>query len=204
MVSAGFLLTSLIVVLIPGTGVIYTVSTGLGGSRRDSFWAAAGCTLGIVPHLLAGVLGLSAVLHAGARIFQVVRIAGILYLLYLGIGLIRDKSRLRIGEEHSPAGILSLIGRGILLNLLNPKLSLFFFSFLPQFLVQGGRAYLIQMLSLSAVFMGLTLAVFVLYGYLANSFKQFLTASPRALRRIQQSFGLILIGFAAKLALADD
>jgi len=204
MLSAGFLLTSLIVVLVPGTGVIYTVSAGLGGSRRDSFWAAVGCTLGIVPHLMAGILGLSAVLHGGARIFQIIRIVGALYLLYLGIGLMRDKSRLQFGEEGSPAGLFSLVGRGILLNLLNPKLTLFFFSFLPQFLVEGGQAYLIQMLSLSAVFMGLTLAVFILYGFLANGFKQLLTSSPRAVRRIQQSFGLILIGFAAKLALTDD
>lgn len=204
MVSTAFFITSLVVVLIPGTGVIYTVSAGLGGSRRDSLWAAVGCTLGIVPHLLAGALGLSAVLHAGARIFQIIRIIGALYLLYLGIGLLRDKSRLKLGEKDTPAGVLSLVGRGILLNLLNPKLTLFFFSFLPQFLVEGGRAYLLQMLILSGVFMGLTLAVFVLYGLLANSFKQLLTASPRAVRRIQQSFGLVLVGFAAKLALTED
>jgi threonine/homoserine/homoserine lactone efflux protein len=204
LVSLGFILTSLIVVLVPGTGVIYTVSTGMTGSRRCSIVAAIGCTLGIIPHLTAGILGISAILHTSAQIFHVIKIIGVIYLLYLGYGLLTNYNRIEINEGEKREKDLKIIGKGILLNLLNPKLTLFFFSFLPQFVTAKNTKYIYQMLMLSFIFMGLTLIIFMIYGLLANYFKQLFLKSPRIIHRIQQSFGIALIGFAAKLAISDN
>jgi len=194
----------LVVVLIPGTGVIYTVSTALAGSRRQSIVAALGCTLGIIPHLIAGFLGISALLHISSRVFQIVKIVGVIYLAYLGYGLLRNSGKIEFKEGGFKERDLKIVGKGILLNLLNPKLTLFFLSFLPQFLTDSERGYSIQMASLSLVFMGMTFVVFVLYGILANSFKKLIQRSRVLTERIQQCFGVIIIGFAAKLALSDN
>ncbi len=204
MVSLGFILTSLVVVLIPGTGVIYTVSTGISGSKRHSIAAAIGCTLGIIPHLTAGILGISAILHTSAQIFQIIKIIGVIYLIYLGYGLISKKNIIKIDEREKKENDLKIIGKGILLNLLNPKLTIFFLSFLPQFITSTNFNYVFQMILLSIIFMGLTLIVFILYGILAYSFKKLIIRTPKITRRIQQSFGMILIGFAAKLAISEN
>lgn len=204
MICIGFILTSLVVILIPGTGVIYTVSRGISGSKRDSILAALGCTAGIIPHLMASVFGISALLHTSAVVFSAIKIVGIVYLLYLGYGLITTKNGIEVKAEDNKQTNLKIIGKGILLNLLNPKLTLFFLSFIPQFLGNPSSGYTSKMLMLSAVFMGLTLIVFVLYGLLANYFKQLFIKSPKIMRRIQQGFGIILIGFAAKLAFSSE
>lgn len=204
MFSLSFFLTSLIVVLIPGTGVIYTVSTALAGNKKHYILAAIGCTLGIVPHLAAGILGISALLHASARIFLIVKIIGVIYLIYLGYDLITNKNKIELKRDTNKENDLKIIGKGILLNLLNPKLTLFFLSFLPQFLIKSDFNYSTQMIILSVIFMGMTLVIFILYGLLANSFKQLIMGSKKTTQRIQQSFGVILIGFAAKLALSEN
>ncbi|MDC7222261.1 MAG: LysE family translocator [Spirochaetales bacterium] len=203
MLTSSFLLTSLVVVLIPGTGVIYTVSAGLTGRRRQAVLAAIGCTLGIIPHLAAGLLGVSALMHRGALLFRLIKIAGIIYLTYLGIDLIRNSGALRLEEETEEKKPLKVMGEAILLNLLNPKLTLFFLSFLPQFLNTAEGNYTLQMVRLSAVFMGMTLLVFCFYGLLAHSFKKILAGSEKLSQRIQQGFGALLLGFATKLALED-
>ena len=204
MISYGFILTSLIVVLIPGTGVIYTVSTGIIGSKKDSIAAAVGCTAGIIPHLVASIVGLSAIFHTSAFFFSVIKMIGVVYLLYLGVGMIRNKGGFTINERIKEESKLKIISKGILINLLNPKLSLFFFSFLPQFITNNVNGYLYQMIILSVFFMVLTLIVFIMYGVLANYFKSLIAASPNMTRRIQQLFGIVFIGLAAKLALSDD
>ncbi|QTL97581.1 LysE family transporter [Iocasia frigidifontis] len=204
MISYGFILTSLIVILIPGTGVIYTVSIGIMGSKRDSIAAAIGCTVGIVPHLIASIVGLSAIFHMSALVFQTIKIVGVVYLLYLGWGMIKNKDGLVINEDSKEKSTLKIIVKAILINLLNPKLTLFFFSFLPQFILNKNLGYIYQMIILSIVFMGLTLIVFILYGILANYFKSLIVTSPKLTLRIQQLFGLVFIGLAIKLVLSDD
>ncbi|MEM8665447.1 MAG: LysE family translocator, partial [Pseudomonadota bacterium] len=128
--SLEFWITSLIVVLMPGTGVIYTLAVGLGGGWRASVYAATGCTFGIVPHIVASIVGLAALLHASAVAFEVVRILGVLYLLYMAISILRSGGTLEVGTERGQTAI-AIIRRGFLLNILNPKLSLFFLAFLP-------------------------------------------------------------------------
>ncbi len=163
MFSIDFLLTSLVVVLIPGTGVIYTVSNGLFGGWKASIAAAIGCTLGIVPHLLACILGLSAVLHMSAVVFQAMKYVGGLYLLYLAWGMWRDKSSLQFSSpEEEKKGFYGIGLRGFLINILNPKLSIFFFAFLPLFVDQSSAlAPLFQLVAMSVIFMLLTFIVFV-------------------------------------------
>ena len=198
-----FLLTSLIVILVPGTGVIYTVSAGLTQNRRAAFIAAIGCTLGIIPHLIAGVLGVSALMHAGALVFKIIRTAGVLYLAYMGIGMLRSKAKFKMTDEQTTIDVKGIISKGILINLLNPKLTIFFLSFLPQFITVAGN-YRLEMIWMSLQFMLMTLLVFICYGLLASGFRKIIMASDNVMAWIQRAFGMALLIFAAKLALSDD
>lgn len=204
MLNTEFLLTSFIVVLVPGTGVIYTVTTGLTQRWRASIAAALGCTLGIVPHLTASILGLSAILHMSARTFQVIKWAGALYLLYLAWGMWHDEGGLQLDASAEKVKGLQIILKGILINILNPKLTLFFFAFLPLFVSPQAAFPTRQMAGLSAVFMGMTFVIFVLYGILASAVSKYLISSRQATQRMQRGFALVFAGLAAKLALSEQ
>jgi threonine/homoserine/homoserine lactone efflux protein len=202
--SVEFLLTSLVVVLIPGTGVVYTVSSSIGGGWRRGLFAAIGCTLGIVPHILAAMLGLSAIMQAGSVVFEVVRWAGVAYLIYMGVAMIREGGSLQLDDRHTLIGSMGLVvRRGILLNLLNPKLTMFFFAFLPQFLETPPGLLEPRLIGLGGVFMLMTLAVFVLYAYASATVREFVLGAPVVLRWLQRSIGALLICFAARLALTE-
>ncbi|MFL6878680.1 LysE family translocator [Pseudomonas marginalis] len=203
MLSLNFLITCLIVVLIPGTGVIFTVSTGLTAGKRASVFAALGCTAGILPHLLASVLGLSALLHTSALAFEVLKYAGVAYLLYLAYATWRDRSAFAMNDAPAVATACSLMLRGFLLNILNPKLTIFFLAFLPQFITPGSTAAAVQMLVLSAVFMAMTFAVFVIYGLLANGFRRAVIESPRVQNWLRRSFAAAFAGLGLNLAFAQ-
>ena len=202
--SVEFLLTSLVVVLIPGTGVVYTVSSSMGGGRRRGLFAAFGCTLGIVPHMLAAMLGLSAVMQAGSAAFEVVRWAGVAYLVFMGASMIRDAGTLSLDGEGASGGPMGrVVRRAILLNVLNPKLTVFFFAFLPQFLDASPGPFDPRLVWLGSVFMLMTFAVFAVYAYASAAFRDLVLAAPVARRWAERALGAFLIGFAAKLALAD-
>lgn len=203
MISLEFLFTSLVVVVTPGAGVLFTVSTGLSAGRLASVWAALGCTLGIVPHMAATALGLAAVMHAGALAFQLLRIAGVLYLLYLAVMTWRDRSAFQPGTASAPRHPVRLVGEAVLLNLLNPKLTLFFMAFLPQFLDPADPAPLQQFALLSAVFMAMTFGVFVLYGLAAHAFRLRVAGSVLVQDTLRRSFALAFAAMAGKLALDD-
>ena len=203
MITAQFLITSLIVVLIPGTGVVFTVSTGLLQGRRASVFAAFGCTAGIVPHLLATVLGLAALMHTSALAFQMLKYAGVLYLLYLAYATWRDKSAFAVKGASSPSSAMGLVVKAILLNLLNPKLTIFFLAFLPQFADQSASSPLAQLLLLSGVFMAMTFAVFVVYGLLAHTFRRAVIESPRVQSWLRRGFAATFAGLGAQLALSE-
>ncbi|NWD59793.1 LysE family translocator [Pseudomonas sp. IPO3774] len=203
MLSLNFLITCLIVVLIPGTGVIFTVSTGLTAGKRASVFAALGCTAGIVPHLLASVLGLSALLHTSALAFEALKYAGAAYLLYLAYATWRDRSAFAMNDAPTISSAHSLMVRGLLLNILNPKLTIFFLAFLPQFVTPGAGAPALQMLLLSSVFMAMTFAVFVIYGLLANVFRRAVIESPRIQNWLRRSFAAAFAGLGLNLAFAQ-
>ncbi|MCP3925455.1 MAG: LysE family translocator [Desulfobacterales bacterium] len=203
MLSTEFLLTSLVVVLIPGTGVIYTISTGLFLGCRGSIAAATGCTIGIVPHLLASILGLSAILHMSAVAFQIIKYAGALYLLYLAWMMWRDTGSLKFDSQSSKNGLLQIAAKGFLINILNPKLSIFFLAFLPLFVSPQTKSPIIDMFLLSLVFMVMTLVVFIIYGVLANGVRRYVVNSPKIILYLQRSFAATFAALGVKLALTD-
>jgi threonine/homoserine/homoserine lactone efflux protein len=203
MVTPEFLIASLIVVLIPGTGVLFTVSTGLTQGRRASVFAAVGCTGGIVPHLLATVLGLAALMHASAVAFQLVKYAGVAYLFYIAYATWKDKQAFAVDSAQARGGALGLVAKAVLLNTLNPKLTIFFLAFLPQFIEQGTAAPVTQLLLLSAIFMAMTLAVFIVYGLLADAFRKAVVQSPRVQAWLRRGFAATFACLGAQLALSD-
>ena len=203
MITFNFLITSLIVVLIPGTGVVYTISTGLTLGRRASIFAALGCTAGIVPHLVATVLGLSAVMHTSALAFQVLKYAGVAYLFYLAVITWRDKTAFTVDQTHPTATAGSLVTKAFLLNILNPKLTIFFLAFLPQFIAHDAPAPLLQLLTLSGVFMAMTFVVFVIYGLLATTFRTVVIESPHVQTWLRRSFAAAFAGLAVNLAFSE-
>jgi len=204
MISLEFLLTSVVVVLIPGTGVLYTVATGLFVSRRASCYAAAGCTLGIVPSLLASVLGLAVIFHTSVLAFQIIKYAGVIYLLYLAWSMWRSSSPLTVAESSDEKGAVAVALKGLLINILNPKLSIFFLAFMPQFVQPEVASPLLQMLVLGGVFMLMTLVIFIGYGLVANQFRQWVTQSQRAAVVLQKIFAGSFAALGVKLALTEQ
>ncbi|PWY51577.1 LysE family translocator [Pseudomonas sp. RW409] len=208
MLSLDFLITSLIVVLIPGSGVILTISTALVAGKRASLFTAIGCTAGIVPHLLASVLGLSAILHTSALAFQGLAFrglkhAGVAYLLYLAYATWRDRSAFAVDTSAPAASAGGLVLKACLLNILNPKLTIFFLAFLPQFISHDGPSPAMQMLGLSGVFMAMTFAVFVVYGLLANLFRKAVIESPQVQNWLRRSFAASFAALGLNLAFAQ-
>lgn len=198
--SLAFLVTTLIAVVTPGTGVLYTLSAGLAHGRKASVIAAFGCTLGIVPHVVATVTGLAALLHASALAFEIVKYLGVAYLVYLAWMTLRDKSELVVdtaaNTSAAPASARKIVVSAVLINLLNPKLTIFFVAFLPQFATGFG-----QMVQLSAVFMALTFVVFALYGVFAASMRDRVLARPRVMVWLRRFFAASFAALGLKLAL---
>lgn len=200
--STEFWLTTLVVVATPGTGVLYTLAAGLARGARASVVAAFGCTLGVVPHMVAAITGLAALLHTSALAFQVLKYLGVAYLVYMAWSTIRDKSVLAV-EEAPAVPARQVIVSGVLLNLLNPKLTLFFFAFLPQFVSTAEAHASLKMLGLSAVFMLVTFAVFAVYGVFAATVRSHVIARPAVVAWMRRVFGAAFLALAGRLALAD-
>jgi threonine/homoserine/homoserine lactone efflux protein len=198
-----FLLTTLIVVVTPGTGVLYTLAAGLSRGGRASVIAAVGCTLGIVPHMLAAITGLAAVLHASALAFDVIKYVGVAYLIYMAWSMWRDTGALTVREDSAPQSAGRVIVSGILINILNPKLTIFFFAFLPQFVRAGDANGTAQMLTLSGVFMLVTLGVFVLYGLFAAAVRQHIVSRPKVVNRVRRTFAVAFLALGVRLALIE-
>jgi len=203
MITVQFLITSLVVVLIPGPGVVFTVSTGLLHGRRASVFGALGCTAGILPHLLATVLGLAALLHASAVAFQILKLAGVAYLFYLAWTTWRDKAAFVIPPERTVSRAPNLVLKAFLLNILNPKLTIFFLAFLPQFVDPNAVSPVGHLFILSGVFMAMTFVVFVIYGFLAHAFRRAVIDSPRVQSWLRRGFAAAFAGLGINLALSD-
>ena len=201
--SPEFLITSLIVVASPGTGVLYTLAAGLARGFRVSVAAAFGCTIGIVPHMAAAIMGLAALLHTSALAFQTLKILGVIYLLYMAWMTLKETGVLKIEKTIDVRSTRRVIATGILVNILNPKLSIFFLAFLPQFISTENGSALPQMLTLSAVFMLMTFVVFVIYGLFAASIRDRIISKPRVLVWMRRSFAAAFVGLGAKLAFSE-
>lgn len=201
MISAQFLLTAFVVVIAPGTGVLYTLALGLGRGRRAALWAALGCTIGIVPHLLAATLGLAAILHASAVLFNVVKFLGVAYLLWLAYSALTSGGALRVEPSTQTEPGLAIARRGALINILNPKLSIFFLSLLTPFLSGNAATVTQETLLLGSIFMAMTFGVFALYGLFAAQARDRILGSVRAMTWLNRSFAGIFALLAGRLAL---
>jgi len=196
-------LTSLVVVVSPGTGVLYTMAAGLSRGARASFIAAIGCTLGIIPHMLAAITGLAALLHTSAVAFQTLKYVGVTYLLFVAWRTLKEKGALTVENQTGPRSASSVIVSAILVNILNPKLTIFFFAFLPQFVSANDPNAFVRMVELSAVFMLLTLVVFVAYGSFAAAIRKHVISRPKVLTWMRRVFAGAFVALGARLAFAD-
>lgn len=199
--SLQFLITAFVVVIAPGTGVIYTLALGLGQGRRAALWAALGCTFGIVPHLLAATLGVAAVLHASALLFNVVKFAGVAYLLWLAWQALREGGALAISETRTSESGWRIARRGALINILNPKLSIFFLALMPPFLSGVPETATAEMVAMGGVFMAMTFAVFVVYGVFAAAARTWILSSSRVMTWLNRGFAGVFALLAGRLAL---
>src|SRR3954452_1688838 len=198
--TAAFLVTAFVIVVTPGTGVLLTVGAGLSRGTRASIITAVGCTLGIVPHLAAAITGAAALLHASGVAFSVMKVAGVAYLLLLAVLTWRDRTPLEPDEDAPPRGAVRIMVMAILANLLNPKLTLFFFAFLPQFIPTSAPHPVVQLLLLSGVFMAMTLVVFVLYGVFASRVRSHVLRRPGVVRLLRQVFAASFVALGGRLA----
>lgn len=201
--SLEFLITSLIIVISPGTGVVYTLATGLTRGAKASIAASLGCTIGIIPHMAAAIGGLAAIMHTSAIAFQTLKYLGVVYLLFMAWNALRDNGSLRVDQESTESSLRRVTLTAILINILNPKLSIFFLAFLPQFITADENAPLLTMLSLSAVFMAMTFIVFVIYGLFAASIRDKVISRPAVLTWMRRSFAAAFVGLGIKLALTQ-
>ena len=195
------MVTTFVVVATPGTGVVYTLAAGLSRGARASLIAAVGCTLGIVPHMLAAITGLAAVLHTSAVAFQTLKYLGVAYLLFMAWSMLREKGALTVDEsEPMPQSARRVITQGVLINILNPKLTIFFFAFLPQFVPSGAPHGVLTMVELSAVFMVATFVVFAAYGVLAAGVRSHVISRPRVMTWLRRVFAGSFVALGARLA----
>ncbi|HAY45093.1 MAG TPA: LysE family translocator [Gammaproteobacteria bacterium] len=202
--NSEYLLTSLIVVLLPGSGVVYTLSIGLGRGWLASIFAAFGCTMGIIPAAAASIVGLAAILHTSALAFQVLKFLGVAYLLYMAWRILQDGGDLDVREEKSKTPLVKIAVNGMLLNILNPKLSLFFFAFLPQFVPSNVQNTSLTLLSLALVFMLLTFIVFAVYGVAASLARDYFIASPGVMNWFKRVFAGTFGFLGVKLAFSNS
>jgi threonine/homoserine/homoserine lactone efflux protein len=201
--STEFLITSLVLVVTPGPGVLYTLAAGISRGQRASVVAAIGCTLGIVPHLAAAIFGVAALLYASDMAFQALKLLGVVYLLYMAWVTLRDQSGFTIEADTSGKSDREVIQSAILVNALNPKLAIFFFAFLPQFVQADDPQFFTRMLGLSGVFMALTLVVFVVYGLLAAALRLQIISRPRVVAWLRRSFAVSFVALGVRLAVTD-
>ena len=201
--STEFLLTSLVVVATPGTGAIFTLAAGLTRGAGGAVVAALGCTVGIVPHVAAAITGVAALLHTSAVAFNALKYLGVAYLLYLAWATFRERGALSVEGDDAPRSAAQTIRTAVLINLLNPKLTIFFFAFLPQFVAPGTSNGVLLMLGLSAVFMALTFVVFALYGVFAAAVRERVISRPRVLAWMRRTFAVSFVALGAKLAMTS-
>ena len=201
--SIEFILTTLVVVVSPGVGALYTISAGLSRGARASVVAAFGCTLGTVPHMLAAITGLAAILHTSAVAFEVIKYLGVAYLLWMAWQTLRETGTLSVETDKEPKPAMKVIVESILINILNPKLSIFFFAFLPQFVPANSDGALLQMLGLSGVFMLATFVVFALYGLFAAAMRAHVISRPAIMTWMRRTFAAAFVLLGVRLAFAE-
>ncbi|MCB1391591.1 MAG: LysE family translocator [Rhodobacteraceae bacterium] len=198
--SPEFLLTAFIVCLAPGVGVIYTLSTTLGRGLAAGLWAVLGCTLATLVHLGFAMAGLAAVLQTSALLFTAIKYAGVAYLLWMAWGTLQGTGALQVTPDTTRHGRWTLVRRGVLMNLLNPKLPMFFVAFLPQFIPAGAPDATLLLVELGLSFVAMTAGVFLLYALAAGWLRHRVLGSARAMAWMRRAFAASFAALGARLA----
>lgn len=201
-----FVLTSIVVTAAPGAGALFTVAAGLSRGARAGLIAAAGCTVGIVPHMMLALSGVAAVLAASPVAFGTVKWLGVGYLLYLAWGTWRHRGVLAPpvddANEQSRPTVFRTIGSAVLVNLLNPKLTVFFFVFLPMFVDPDEPGALGHMTVLALVFMAITVAIFAVYGLCAAWLRRYVIGNPVVTGWIHRICAVSFVALAVVVAVS--
>jgi len=183
--------------------VLYTLAAGLSRGSRASIVVGFGCTLGIEPHMVAAITGLATLLHASALAFQTFKYLGVPYLIYLAWQTLKEHGALRIERDLSTRSALQVTTTAILINLLNPKLSIFFFALLLQFISSQEAHPLTHMFMLSLTFMLLTFVIFVAYGLFAAAVRDHVISRSCVLTWMRRSSAAAFVALGVKLALTQ-
>ncbi|KAB1437869.1 LysE family translocator [Candidatus Galacturonibacter soehngenii] len=198
-VMNSFIIASFIVILMPGTGFVYTISTGVTRGKKSGVYAAVGCTLAIIPHMIAGIFTMFFLTNINDMVFQSVKFVGVIYLIYLGITMIRGKVSYEMEQEDKKISNLKIGLKGMLINLLNPKLTVFFLAFIPQYIDKSERNILMQSIQLDMIFLVISLLVFLIYALLSGSVFYFIEKGNQKLSWLPRLSGIIFIVFSIQL-----
>ena len=189
---------------MPGAGSIYTISTGIFSGWRSSIAAAFGCTAGIIPHLIFSLLVISSVYEYNKDAFQAIKYIGAVYLFYLAYSILKESRVSEFLEDTDPKkNRIKIIRNAVFINLFNPKLSIFFLSFLPLFIPLESEFPMLQYTFLSIIFMLMTLIVFIIYGLFAHNVSKYIKQYKVLYIWIQRAFAIIFIILGAKLLIME-
>ena len=197
-----FIVAGLLLNITPGQDTMFIVGQSLAGGRRSGIAAAIGISLGSVGHTLAAAVGLSAILASSAAAFTAVKLLGAAYLVFLGLRLLWARAPQRVGEAPALRGLrpAAVLRQGVLTNLLNPKVALFFLAFLPQFIDTGSTNKTAAFLVLGATFIATGLAWCLVLALAAARLSAFLLRNPGARRLIDRAVGGLFIALGVRLA----
>lgn len=191
-----FTAATIVLVMLPGPNLLYIVGNGISGGRRAALASAVGVELGTLVHVIFAAAGLSAILQSSAVAFSTVKYLGVAYLAYLGIKALRTTPHDQPTLTAAPQATSRVMGRGLIVNVLNPKVSLFFLAFLPQFIDGQRGSATQQILILGAVFFAIALTIDLIYAIGSGSLGRWLSRRPKLVRQQERFAGVVYIGLA--------
>jgi len=198
-----FIAASWALIAAPGPDMLYVITRGVPQGRTAGLVSAAGVTVGLLVHTCAAALGLAAVLRTSAIAFMLVKYVGVVYLVYLGVKSLRDKSALLPDEKKEPMKLRAMFAQGVLSNVLNPKVALFFLAFLPQFVDSSAGHVTQQMLLLGLMFAFFTWLAYSVLGYFAGHFGGWLVRKANLAAQLRWVTGSVLIALGLRLAFTE-
>lgn len=198
-----FLAASWALILAPGPDMLYVITRGMAHGRKAGILSALGVICGILVHTTAAALGLTLIFQTSALAFLIVKYLGAFYLVYLGIRAWQDKNILRLQTPSLTVSSYQLFWQGVLSNVLNPKIAIFFLAFLPQFVDRGGSQVTLQLILLGLTFAFLGLIFLLMVGYSSGTIGSWITRRPGYSRLLGRLSGGILIGLGVRLAFTE-
>lgn len=198
-----FLLTSAVVILTPGQDMILVMSRSIAQGQKAGITTALGVSVGLLGHTLLATLGLGALLLASEFLFSIVKFIGAGYLIYIGYQLLRSKDHTIAMKDLPKVSYKKMFIQVALSNIMNPKVAIFYFSYLPQFVIQNNGNETMQLFILGFTFATLTFLIKAPIGFISGLLSFWIKTRPIILHYIHRTSGLILIGLGLKLALAE-